>query len=102
MNNLIRDIRYGIRSLLRDKAFAATVLLTLAVCIAANTATFAIVNSVILRPLPVPDAADIVLMANHYPKAGAANLEFSSAADYYDRLHALTALREQAMFRFEQ
>jgi predicted permease len=98
LENLIRDIKHGVRSLLRDKGFAATVLLTLAVCIAGYTATFAIVNSVLLRPLPVPNANAIVLMANEYPKAGAGDQEVSGAPDYYDRLRAVTALQEQAMF----
>lgn len=101
MDSLIREVKYSLRSLLRDKGFAATVLLTLAVCIAANTATFAIVNSVVLRPLPVPEADQIVLMSNHYPKAGAGEMEFSSAGDYYDRLRAVPALREQALFDFD-
>ena len=99
MANLIRDIKYGLRSLLRDKGFAATVVLTLAVCIAANTTTFAIVNSVLLRPLPGPNANDIVLMSNRYPKAGAADQSTSSGGDYYDRLRQVTALKEQALFQ---
>jgi ABC-type antimicrobial peptide transport system permease subunit len=44
-----------------DKGFTVTVVLTIAVCIAAITATFAVVNSVLLRPLPVP--AVIVTLA---------------------------------------
>ncbi len=98
MENLIRDIKQGARSLLRDKGFAATVVLTLAIGIAAYTATFAIVNSVLLRPLPGPNSDAIVLMSNQYPKAGIGDGTDSSAADYYDRLRAVTALEEQAMF----
>src|SRR5208283_3781576 len=98
MENLVRDIKHGVRSLLRDKGFAATVLLTLAICIAAYTATFAIVHSVLLRPLPGPNADAIVLMSNQYPKAGVTDQSFSSAADYCDRLRVVTALEEQAMF----
>jgi predicted permease len=97
MENLLHDIKLGVRSLFRDKAFAATVMLTLAICIAAYTATFAIVHSVLLRPLPGPNADAIVLMSNEYPKAGADDQSVSSAADYYDRLRAVTALQEQAM-----
>lgn len=100
MDSIILDVKYSVRSLMRDKAFAATVLLTLAVCIAANTTTFAIVNSVILRPLPFPGADQIVLMSNRYPNAGAPTASQSSAGDYYDRLRSVTALREQAMFDF--
>jgi predicted permease len=99
MENLIRDIKHGVRSLLRDKGFAATVLLTLAICIGAYTATFAIVHSVLLRPLPGPNADAIVLMSNLYPKAGVTDQSISSVPDYYDRLRVVTALEEQAMFQ---
>lgn len=99
MENLVRDIKHGSRSLLRDKGFAVLVLLTLAFCIGTNTATFAIVHSVLLRPLPVPDADAILLMANRYPKAGVGDLNTSSVGDYYDRLRSVTALQEQALFR---
>ena len=99
MENLLRDIKHAVRSLLRDKGFAATVVLTLAIGIAAYTATFAIVHSVLLRPLPGPNADAIVLMSNQYPKAGVSDQSDSSAADYYDRLRVVTTLEEQAMFR---
>ncbi|HPT29172.1 MAG TPA: hypothetical protein PLZ95_22325, partial [Bryobacteraceae bacterium] len=59
-----------------------TVVLTLAACVAVNTATFAIVNSVLLRPLPIPEASSIVVLSNRYPKAGAGDSTNSSAADY--------------------
>jgi putative ABC transport system permease protein len=93
------DFKYAIRSLTRDRGFAATVMLTLAVCIAANTTTFAVVNSVLLRPLPVADSGAIVIMSNQYPKAGVGDTENSSSGDYIDRLTGVTALREQALFR---
>lgn len=96
--NLIQDFKLSARSLLRDKGFAATVLLTLAICMAAYTATFAIVHSVLLRPLPIPNADRIVLMANVYPKAGVVDQDISAAPDYFDRLRAVTALQGQAMF----
>ncbi len=100
MENLIRDIQYGLRALAREKGFSATVVLTLAVCIAANTAMFAIVHSILLRPLPGPNSDRIVMIANRYPKAGGSpNQVTSSGADYYDRLRSVTALDEQALFR---
>jgi putative ABC transport system permease protein len=101
MPDLLRDINYGVRSLLKDRAFTITALVTLAVCIAANTATFAIVNSVLLRPLPVPGADAILLMSNQYPKAGVSGSHNSASGDYYDRLNAVTAFQTQALFRFQ-
>lgn len=70
MQTIYRDLKFGLRSLLKDKGFSMTVVLTLALCIGANTAIFAIVHSVLLRPLPVPRAEEILLMANQYPNAG--------------------------------
>jgi predicted permease len=98
MDSFFRDVRYSLRSLLKDKGFTTTVLLTLAVCIAANTATFAVVYSVLLNPLPVPESDRILLMANQYPKAGVGHSTNSSGADYYDRLRDVHAFEQQAMF----
>jgi hypothetical protein len=48
----LQDLRFAVRLLWKDRGFSATVLSTLALCIAANTAIFAVINSVLLRPLP--------------------------------------------------
>jgi predicted permease len=99
MGSAFRNLRHAVRSLMGDKGFTVTVVLTIAVCIAANTATFAVVNSVLLRPLPVQDARSILVMANRYPKAGADSGYNSAAGDYYDRLRDLHVFSEQALFR---
>jgi len=99
MGSLFRNLRYAVRSLSADKGFTLVVILTIAICIAANTATFALVNSVLLRPLPVPDARSILLMANRYPKAGAGVGYNSASGDYYDRLRDVSAFSDQALFR---
>jgi predicted permease len=98
MGTLFSEIRYSARSVLKDWRFAAMVMLTLSVCIGVNTTLFTIINSVLLQPLPVPDADAIVLMANQYPKAGVTDLNQSGGADYYDRMRVVTALQDQAMF----
>src|SRR3984957_2681354 len=99
MESAFRDLQHAIRSLLSDKGFTFTVVLTIAVCIAANTATFAVVNSVLLRPLPIEDARSILLMANRYPKAGADFGYNSASGDYYDRLRDVNVFSEQALFK---
>jgi predicted permease len=98
MDAFLLDLKYGVRSLWRDKGFALTVLLTFSVCIAANAALFAIVNSVVLRPLPVSDANSILIMSNDYPKAGVTGGNNSSSGDYYDRLREMTVFESQAIF----
>jgi predicted permease len=98
---VIRDISLGCRLLWRDRTYSVTAVLTLAVCIAANTAIFTIVNAVLLKPLPVPESDRILLMSNQYPHAastGVAGFTNSGVPDYYDRLDTLTVFDEQAMF----
>jgi len=99
MGLFFRSLGHAFRSLALDKGFTATAILTIAVCIAANTATFAVVNSVLLRPLPVPEARSILLMANRYPKAGADSSYNSASGDYYDRLRGVQVFSEQALLR---
>ena len=59
---MFNDIRYAVRVLLKNKAFAAVAILTLALGIGANTAIFSIVDAAILRPLPYPDPARLVIL----------------------------------------
>src|SRR5579864_9140833 len=92
----MRDLRFGLRLLWKDKAFTLTTLLTLTVCIGANTALFSIVHNVLLKPLPVPESERIMLMGNAYPGAGAAVGGSSAAPDYYDRLRDMDVFDEQA------
>src|SRR5580700_4182343 len=99
MDTFLLELKYSVRSLWRAKGFALTVFLTFSVCIAANTVLFAIVNSVVLRPLPVPEANSILLMSNDYPKAGIRGANNSASGDYFDRLREMTVLESQAMFR---
>src|SRR3954468_6708734 len=98
MDRLLQDLRFGLRVLWRDRGFAVTALLTLALCIGINAAIFAVVNSVLLRPLPVHDPQRLAIIYNSYPKAG---VERSSngVPDYYDRLREVAAFEELAVYR---
>ena len=70
MDVLRQDLRFALKLLRRDRAYAAAVTLTLALCLGANAAIFAVVQSVLLRPLPFPDADRIVTMYESFPGAG--------------------------------
>ena len=60
METLIKDIRFGVRSLIKRPAFTALAIITLALGIGASTAIFSVVDGVLLRSLPYPDADQIV------------------------------------------
>jgi len=97
MEALLQDLRYGLRVLWKDRAFAAATLVTLTLCIGANVAIFTIVHSVLLAPLPFPEADRLVTVFNSYPNAGAPRAA-NGVPDYYDRKEQVTAFEELALF----
>src|ERR1051325_6675028 len=64
MESLIKDLKYGLRSLVKRKGFAAIAVLTLALGIGANTAIFTLVNAVMLKSLPVSHPEQLVLFSD--------------------------------------
>src|SRR5437899_5921850 len=95
MNNL----RFAFRQLYKAPAFTITALVTCAICLGANLAIFAVINSVLLRPLPFPAAEQLVTIFNTYPKAGVEN-DGSSLTNYYERRGNIPAFSSLSIFRY--
>ena len=64
METLFKDIRYGIRNLMKRPGLTSIIVVTLALGIGATTAIFSVVNAVLLRPLPFLDSQRLVSVAN--------------------------------------
>src|SRR6266404_3481412 len=89
-DNLIQDLRYGLRQLRANPGFSTVAVLTLALGIGANTAIFTVINAVLLRKQPYPDPAQLVALFQSLPAAGEVRLGASPPEylDYRDRNRA--------------
>jgi predicted permease len=67
LDDLRRDLRYAVRSLAKHRGFTLTALLTLALGVGANTAVFSVLNSIVLRPLPVERPEELVQPLSKFP-----------------------------------
>ena len=97
---MINKIRYAFRQLGQTPGFTATAILTLALCLGANFAIFAVVNAILVRPLPFPESDRLVTVFNAYPTAG---VERSSASypNYFDRRGNIKAFSSLTIFRYD-
>ena len=67
LESFFADIRYGLRSMRRNPGFTALAIVSLALGIGANTAIFSLINTLMLRTLPVRDPQQLVALLHHYP-----------------------------------
>ena len=90
---MARDIRIALRSLLRAKGLAATVVVTLALGIGANAAIFSVVRGVLLRPLVNRDEDRLIYIRQSAPGLGAENMTFSvpEIDDFKSRVTTISA-----------
>ena len=83
MDTLLHDVKYGTRLLIKNPAFSAIAVLTLAIAIGANTAIFSVVNAVLLRTLPYDSPERIVKIYEQRPKENMPR-NAVAPADYLD------------------
>src|SRR6266511_3500377 len=62
-----QDVRYAVRTMRRSPGFAAIAIASLALAIGANTAIFSLIDTLMLRPLPVRDPQHLVELVSRYP-----------------------------------
>ena len=96
METLLRDVHYGIRSLLKRPGFTAIAVITLALGIGANTAIFSLVNAVLIRPLPFAEPDRLVWMWGNIRNGG--NRASVSPLDFLDYRAQTTTFEEFAAF----
>jgi putative ABC transport system permease protein len=77
IENILRDISYSVRILLKSYAFTFVVVLTLALGIGANTAIFSFANGILLRPLPYPQSDRLAVLDETAPKRGIDSMSVS-------------------------
>jgi predicted permease len=95
---MVSDLRFAFRQLRKAPAFTVTAIATVAICLGANLAIFAVINSILLRPLPFPQSDRLVTIFNTYPKAGVEN-DGSSLTNYYERRDNIPAFSSLSIFR---
>lgn len=95
---LLREVRQSFRTLARERGFSATVLVIFALCLAANVAIFALVDVVLLKPLPFREPNQLVTVYNSYPKAGV-DRAGASVPHYLERRQEIAAFEEAAAVR---
>jgi predicted permease len=92
METLFKDLRYGIRSLLKRPAFTAVAVITLALGIGANTAMFSVINAVLLRPLPYKEPDRLVWMNETGPEVANRSVSYPNFVDWQARNTSFEAM----------
>src|SRR4051812_49426218 len=103
MDLLLHDIRFGVRTLIRNRVFTAFAVLTLGLGIGANTAIFSVIDGVLLKPLPYANGDRLLLIRQSAPLAGRANanVAIKELYDYREQTAAFDALVEYHQMNFD-
>ncbi|HKD79519.1 MAG TPA: ABC transporter permease [Candidatus Angelobacter sp.] len=92
MNGLLQDVRYGWRMLMKSRVFAISGALTLAVGIGATTLMFAVIDSVLLRSLPYPNAERVLWISETAKDQGVISASIPNFRDWQEQNHSFAAM----------
>src|SRR5215475_7464424 len=92
METLIQDIRFGVRRLAKSPGFALIAILSLALGVGANAAIFSLVNTVLLRPLPIDHPEQVMSVAVRAKNDTMSALSYLNYVDLRDRNEVLSGL----------
>jgi putative ABC transport system permease protein len=92
LEQLMQDMRYGLRMIYKSPGFTIVAVLTLALGIGANTAIFSVVYAVLLRPLPYQDASRLVLLNETTPNVGTVSVSYPNFTDWRNQSRAFSQM----------
>jgi predicted permease len=92
IEELLQDLRYGVRSLRKNPGFTAIAILTLALGIGANTSVFSVVNAVLVNPLPYPRPDQLVTLHESKPNFRAGSISYPNFRDWQKNNHSFSAV----------
>jgi len=98
IENLLRDLRIGSRTLSRSPGLSGIAILVMALCLGATTSLFTVVRSVLLRPLPFRDPARLVMLYEHF-RGGELSYHPVAPADFYDWRSKTRGFEDMAIMR---
>src|ERR1019366_9372242 len=96
---MLSDFKFAVHQLAKSPGFTAIAILTLALCIGANSAIFSVVHGILLKPYPWPNSERLVYVYNTSPLMGLPNAGVS-IPDYLDRRADVDGLADSAMYHY--
>src|SRR5215471_15137058 len=100
MGNLLGDLRYAVRSLLRQPTYTAVALLTLVLGIGTNTAIFSVIKAVLLNPLPYENPDRLVVLTEQNPDGNPDLVAPLTYVDWRDQTRTMSGMAAFRQLRF--